>query len=77
MPILEEAEAIQRWEQILEIVADGGEVAIVRSGMPIARLVPPVRRSQEAEQAFEELRRLRRGTTLRDPDWRKRRFTRD
>ena len=55
---------------LLERVAGGEEVVITKHGKPIARLTGSGRFDRKrADEAFERLKELRRGTTLGGLSW--------
>jgi len=55
---------------LLERVAAGEEVVITKHGKPIARLVGAGKFDRKrADEAFERLKELRRGTTLGGLSW--------
>jgi prevent-host-death family protein len=55
---------------LLERVAGGEEVLITKHGRPIARLIGAGRFDRNrADEAFERLKELRRGTTLGGLSW--------
>ena len=55
---------------LLERVAGGEEVVITKHGKPIARLIGAGRFDRKrADEAFEQLKELRRGTTLGGLSW--------
>lgn len=63
-------EAKTHFSALLERVAGGEEVVITKHGRPIARLLAAERIDRaRADQAFETLKRLRRGTTLGGLSW--------
>jgi len=63
-------EAKNRLSALLEQVAGGEEVVITKHGKPIARLVGAGKFDrQRADEAFERLKELRRGTTLGGLSW--------
>jgi prevent-host-death family protein len=63
-------EAKTHLSALLDQVAAGEEVIITKHGRPVARLVAvnQIDRAQ-ANQAFEELKALRKGTTLGGLSW--------
>lgn len=63
-------EAKTHLSELLDRVAAGEEVLITKHGKPVARLVPThyVDRVR-ANQAFEKLKELRKGTTLGGLSW--------
>jgi prevent-host-death family protein len=63
-------EAKTHFSRLLEQVAGGEEVVITRYGKPIARLVAAEKiERDQAREAFEKLKALRRGTTLGGLSW--------
>jgi prevent-host-death family protein len=63
-------EAKTHLSALLDRVAAGEEVVITRHGKPIARLVAPHRADRaRANEAFANLRALRKGTTLGGLAW--------
>jgi prevent-host-death family protein len=55
---------------LLERVTGGEEILITKHGKPIARLVPAGELDRKrADEAFERLKELRRGTTLGGLSW--------
>lgn len=63
-------EAKTHFSMLLERVAEGEEVVITKHGKPVARLVGAGKAEQvQAQEAFEKLKTLRRGTTLGGLSW--------
>jgi prevent-host-death family protein len=63
-------EAKTRLSALLEQVAGGEEVVITKHGKPIARLVAADKAERDqAQEAFDKLKALRRGTTLGGLSW--------
>ena len=63
-------EAKSRFSALLERVAGGEEVVITKHGKPIARMVAAAPLEQaDVNDAVEQLRRLRKGTTLGGLSW--------
>lgn len=63
-------EAKTHLSALLDRVAAGEEVVITRHGKPVAKLVKATERDQaKINAAVEELRRLRKGTTLGGLSW--------
>ena len=63
-------EAKSRFSALLERVAGGEEVVITKHGKPIARMVAAAPFEQaDVNDAVEQLRRLRKGTTLGGLSW--------
>jgi prevent-host-death family protein len=63
-------EAKTHLSALLERVAGGEEVVITKHGKPIARLVRAAAVDQaDVDDAVEQLRRLRKGTTLGGLSW--------
>ena len=60
-------EAKTHFSQLLDKVANGESITITRHGEPVAQLVPakPARDPQALEALVEEIRRTRKGRTLR------------
>ena len=58
------------FSSLLDRVAQGEEVLIVKRGRPVARLIPAVRAGQDrTENAIQELRVLRSGLKLNGLSW--------
>jgi prevent-host-death family protein len=65
-------EAKTHFSALLERVAGGEEVVITKHGKPVARLVRAATFDQaDVDDAVEQLRRLRKGTTLGGLSWKK------
>ena len=63
-------EAKTRFSALLEQVAGGEEVVITKHGKPVARLVAAENAGREqAQEAFDKLKAMRRGTTLGGHSW--------
>jgi prevent-host-death family protein len=63
-------EAKSRFSALLERVAGGEEVVITKHGKPIVRMVAAAPLEQaDVNDAVEQLRRLRKGTTLGGLSW--------
>jgi prevent-host-death family protein len=63
-------EAKTRFPALLKQVAGGEEVVITKHGKPVARLVAAEKAERnQAQEAFDKLKALRRGTTLGGLSW--------
>ena len=63
-------EAKTHFSALLERVARGEEVVITKHGKPVARMVAAATVDQaDVDDAVEQLRRLRKGTTLGGLSW--------
>jgi prevent-host-death family protein len=57
-------EAKTNLAKLLDRVSKGERITIVRHGVPVAVLVPPDSRAEDAVEATLSIRELRRGKTL-------------
>jgi prevent-host-death family protein len=63
-------EAKTNFSMLLERVAGGEEVVITKHGKPVARMIAAATRDQaDVDDAVEQLRRFRKGTTLGGLSW--------
>jgi len=68
--VIDALQAKRQFSTLLQRIAAGDEVVIIVDGKPVARLVPADSVDpHQATAAMDELRRLRKTTTLGGLDW--------
>jgi prevent-host-death family protein len=64
------ADAKMKFSSLIERAAAGEDITITKHGKPLVKLVRAAAHDPEAAlKAFEELRKVRKGTTLGGLDW--------
>lgn len=62
-------EAKTHWAAILKRVSLGQEIVITKRGIPVAKLIPENGGDRSAKEIADELKKLRRDTTLGALNW--------
>lgn len=62
-------EAKTHWAAILKRVSLGQEIVITKRGVPVAKLIPENGRDRSEKEIADQLKKLRRNTTLGALNW--------